>query len=132
MTREKMFQTMVRGLSECVDHAREKGIIISTEILESVSVPWSSLGEMKRVLEEVPGLMYTHDTGNPLVPNEDPAALCGAFWDKVVSVHFKDLGYTDETENTYRTMDGRHLRLVPPGTGAVNFAEHLKLFAQRS
>ena len=59
MTREKMFQTMVRGLSECVDHAREKGIIISTETLESVSVPWSSLGEMKRVLEEVPGLMYT-------------------------------------------------------------------------
>lgn len=131
MTREQAFQTMVRGLRECVDYAGDKGVTVSTETLESVAVPWSSLGEMQRVLDAVPGLMYTHDTGNPLVAGEDPLALCDAFRDKVVSVHFKDLGSAEGGEGAYRTMDGEYLRLVPPGTGKVDFAGHLKLLKQR-
>ena len=131
MTREQTFQAMIRGLTACVAYGKEKGIPISTETLESVCVPWSSLGEMQRVFDTVPGLNYTHDSGNPLVANEDPLALCQTLWDRVSSVHFKDLKYTEAGENTYRTMDGQYLCLAAPGTGVVDFAAHLKFFAEK-
>ena len=130
MTREQAFQTMMRGLHACVDYVRGRDVVITTETLESISVPWSSLGEMKRVFDAVPGLMYTHDTGNPLVAGEDPLSLCKELGGRMVSVHFKDLGLTEESDRTYRTMDGQYLRLVPSGTGEVDFAAHLKFLAE--
>ena len=125
-TREQLYQNMVRGVREGLAYTDGRASF-STETLETSSLPWCSLGEMQRILDAVPGLMYTHDTGNPLVANEDPAALCSRFRNRVVRVHFKDLGYTEAGENAYRCMDGRYLRLVPLGTGVVDFAAHLRL-----
>ena len=131
MTREQSALAMIRGLEACVAYGKEKGISISTETLESTSVPWGSLWNMKRAFDTIPDLRYTHDTGNPLVAGEDPLALCEAFWDRVSSVHFKDLGLTEPGNNTYFTMDGECLHMVPPGTGRVDFAAHLKYFARQ-
>ncbi|MBR1497670.1 MAG: sugar phosphate isomerase/epimerase [Oscillospiraceae bacterium] len=130
-TREGAFQVMTRGLRESIAYARGKNVAVSTETLETTSVPWASLGEMRRVFDAVPELMYTHDSGNPLVANEDPLMLFREFQDRVVSVHFKDLGYTLEEENSYRCMDGRRTKLVPPGTGAVDFQELIRLLLLR-
>ena len=115
LTREKAYQRMVRGLRESLAYVEGRSIPISTETLETSSLPWCSLGEMLRIFDALPGLKYTHDAGNPLVANEDPLTLYQALQDKVVSVHFKDLGYTEETENSYRSMDGRYLKFRYPG-----------------
>ena len=129
MTREQAFQTMVRGLKACVAHAGDR-VIVSTETLESISVPLASLGEMRRVFQAVPELRYTHDAGNPLVANEDPLALYRAFEDRVVSVHFKDLGYAPE--GPYRCMDGRRLELAASGRGLVDFRALIRFLLQRN
>ena len=125
-TREQLFQNMVRGVREGLAYVNGR-VCVSTETLETSSLPWCSLGEMQRILDAVPGLLYTHDTGNPLVANEDPSVLCRHFQNQVARVHFKDMGYTEADESAYRCMDGRYLRLVPLGTGAVDFKAHLGL-----
>ena len=129
MTREQAFQTMTRGLRECITHAGNR-VTITTETLESVSVPWASLGEMRRVFDAVPGLKYTHDAGNPMVANEDPLELYQAFEDLVVSMHFKDLAYAEN--GRYRCMDGRTLNLAEPGTGAVDFRSLIRCLLARN
>lgn len=129
ITREHMFHNIVRGLSMCVEYGREMGMTINTETLESVCVPLCSNGEMMRLFEAVPGLKYTHDTGNPLVANEDPLYTYELFQEKVVSVHFKDMGYK-EAPTRIRTAAGLYLDSVDFGTGEIDFQEHLKLLHQ--
>ncbi len=125
VTREMAFRNMTRGASECIAYANGR-IGISTETLESISVPWSSLGDMMRVFATVPELGYTHDAGNPMVANEDPMVLFHAFRDRIRSVHFKDLGYANDSDGAYRCMDGRSMNLVPSGTGEVDFKALIK------
>lgn len=124
-TREQMFQLMARGLRECVAYGKEKGVVICTETLENSGVPLGSIGEMLRLFQEVPGLCYAHDTGNPLAANEDPLATYEVLKDRVSTVHFKDLKYTEEKTDIYDPL-GRHLEMAVPGTGLVDFAGHLR------
>lgn len=125
ITREQAFQNMAAGLRACVSYGAKKGITVNTETLESIGVPLCSLGEMFRMFEEVPGLKYSHDTGNPLVANEDPMTAYSRLKDKVVAIHFKDLAYTEE-QTEMMTPDGRYLRRADFGTGVVDFEEHMK------
>ena len=126
MTREQCFQTVVRALKDVCAYGKELGLIISTETLESCAVPYGSYGEMKRIFDTVPELKYTHDAGNPLVANEDPIAMYEAFRDRVVNVHFKDLGVKEDAERTYTAMDGTTLSLMDLDTGNIDFLEHLR------
>lgn len=125
MTREQTFQAMIKGMKSCLEYAGSK-VQISTETLEASAIPWCSMGEMKRVFEMIPELKYTHDTGNPLVANEDPLAFYHVFRDKVISVHFKDLGYTEGGDRTYRCMDGQVMECVTLGEGEVDYPGHIR------
>ena len=125
-TREQTHAIMVRGLRESLDYVAGRDVFISTETLETTCLPWCALGEMERVFSALPDLKYTHDTGNPLVANEDPIALLERFRDRLISVHFKDLGPSDSPEDAYRCMDGDYLKLVTLGTGKVDYREHLR------
>ena len=126
ITREQSFQNMVRGLTMCVAYGKEKGITINTETLESTSIPLCSNGEMMRLFEAVPGLKYTHDTGNPIVAREDPLYTYELFRDKVVSVHFKDMAYMEQPTRI-RTEDGLYVDRADLGTGEIDFKEQLRL-----
>ena len=127
LTREQTFQRMVRGLRDCIAYAEPKGIVISTETLESIGVPWSSYADMERVFAHTPGLAYTHDTGNPLVSLEDPHYLLQEFKDNVVTVHCKDLDYTTEDdERLFLCPSGKILHNVELGTGLVDYKAHLR------
>ena len=125
MTREETYQNIVRGLRACVAYGKEKGVTITTETLESVATPLCSTGEMLRLFADVPGLKYSHDTGNCLMALENPLATYERFKDRVASLHFKDYIYTEEKT---RMMDalGRYADLAVPGEGVVDFAGHLK------
>ena len=124
-TREMAFETMTRALGDALAYAAGR-IAISTEPLENIGLPWSSLGEMARVLDAVPGLGYNHDTGNPLVANEDPLEILKRFRDRILNVHFKDLGPAEAAPGNYRCMDGSWLKPVPLGTGLVDFRAQLR------
>ena len=125
ITREQVYQTIVRALRIITDYAWQKGICIHTETLESIAVPLCSIGEMKRIFDAVPGLLYTHDSGNPLVAGEDPMELYETFRDKVAYIHFKDLQFTEKKANMRDSM-GRYLERAVLGEGLLDFPAHLK------
>lgn len=126
MTREQCYQNCVRALREIVAYGQEKGIMISTETLESSAVPMSSFGEMKRLFEDVPGLYYNHDTGNPLVSKEDPLNHYLQFKDKVINVHFKNMCTAVNSMQNYQCVDGSTLSLAPLNDGLVDYEAHIK------
>ena len=126
ITMEQSFRYFTRGLKECVAYGKSKGVTINTETLESIGVSYCTCSEMKRIFEEVEGLKYTHDTGNPLVGLEDPVDTYEMFKDKVAAVHFKEFGYVD-TENAKVCRNGKKVDSVPFGKGLIDFRKHLQV-----
>ncbi len=124
-TLEETYQLMVRGLRACVAYGQEQGVTINTETLESSAVPLCSIGNLRRIFTDVPGLKYSHDTGNALVALEDPLAVYETFKDRLAAVHFKDLGYQAEKADS-RDLLGRYLDKVRYGDGLVDFPGHLR------
>ena len=126
LSREQIFQNMVRGLKACVAYGDQKGMTVNTETLESIAVPLCSNGEMMRLFSEVPGLKYSHDSGNPVVAMEDPVYTYELFRDRVVAVHFKELAFTEEP-NEMMTPVGKNYARAPFGEGVIDFKKHLEL-----
>lgn len=124
LTREMVFQNMVRGLKACVSYGEAKGMTINTETLESVGVPLCSNGEMLRLFNEVQGLKYTHDTGNPIVAMEDPAATYELLKEHLAAVHFKDLQYTEEKTEMMNPV-GRFFKRAILGEGEIDFKKQV-------
>ncbi len=125
-TREQIFQNNIEGLRLCVEYAGKKGFTVNTETLESAAVPHGSIGEMLRIFDAVPGLKYSHDTGNPIVAMEDPLATYEALKDKVVAVHFKDLKTTEDKTEMMDSM-GRFYQRADFGTGVIDFRKHIEV-----
>ena len=125
LTMEKSVQNCIRALNELVAYCNQKNVTMSTETLESAEVSYCTCGEMLRIFDNVEGLKYTHDTGNPLVGLEDPLATYEMFKDKVSYVHFKEYGYVDE-DDAIACRNGKKVKRVPFGQGLVDFKAHLK------
>ena len=125
-TREMTYQNMVRGLRAVVSYGNEKGVTINTETLESVGVPLCAIGEMRRLFADVPGLKYTHDTGNPIVAMEDPITIYELFKDRLAAVHFKDLEYTDQKTDMMNPV-GRYFDRAILDEGEIDFMKHLEV-----
>ena len=129
ITREQVFQNMVRGMKASVAYGNEIGMAVNIETLESIAVPLCSIGEMQRLFDAVPGLKYNHDSGNPVIMMEDPVEMYRRFSGLVNNVHFKDFKYADR-QTRYIDPMGRHLELANSGDGIVDFREHLKVLKQ--
>jgi len=125
-TREQTYQNLIKGLRAGVAYGLEIGLPVNTETLESVGVPFCSIGEMKRIFADVPDLKYTHDTGNPIVAMEDPIETYELFKDRLANVHFKDLEFTDE-KTEMMNPTGRYFARAILGEGEIDFKKHLQL-----
>ena len=129
LTREQIFQNMVRGMRASVAYGNEIGMTVNTETLESIAVPLCSVGEMQRLFDAVPGLKYNHDSGNPVIMMEDPIEMYRKFSGLVANVHFKDFKYADK-RTRFTDCLGRYLELAASGEGIIDFREHLKILKQ--
>ncbi len=125
LTMEKSVQNCIRALRELVVYCNEKQVVISTETLESAELSYCTCGEMLRILDNVEGLKYTHDTGNPIVGLEDPVAVYEMFKDRVSYVHFKEYAYVDDVDGIL-CRNGKKVKRVPYGQGVIDFKGHLK------
>ena len=75
ISREQASLNMIAGYKACIEYAGKLGLTLSAETLESIAVPLASATEMRRYFDAFPTLKYSHDTGNLLVMNEDPAEM---------------------------------------------------------
>lgn len=130
ITREQTFLNIVRGLTMTVAYAKEKGIPVATETLQTVQVPYCSTGEIRRILDAVPGLGYVHDTAN-LLPSLDRPEESLAYFADIAGVHMKDGAFTDR-KGLYLAADGTYMEYVPYGTGVVDFREIYRQLKERN
>ena len=126
ITREQGFLNLTAGLRACVAYGQGLGMTVNTETLETAAVPLCSCGEMLRLFEAVPGLKYTHDTGNVLIAQESPTDVYERLRGWLAAVHFKDLKYSNERRD-YLAVNGKYLTRAEFGTGLVDFRKHLEL-----
>ena len=129
MTREQAYRNIVRGLKMTVAYAKEKGITVATETLQTIQVPYCSTGEISRVLEAVPGLGYVYDTAN-LLPSLDRPEDSMKYFADLAGVHMKDGAYTDR-KGLYLAADGTYMEYVPYGTGVVDFKDLYRQLKER-
>ncbi len=131
ISREQASLNMIAGYKACIEYAGKLGLTLSAETLESIAVPLASATEMRRYFDAFPTLRYSHDTGNLLVMNEDPAEMYEYFKDRVHAVHFKDMQYSDKPTPSMTTT-GKYLRTTELGTGLVDFRKQLRLLKRDS
>jgi sugar phosphate isomerase/epimerase len=120
ISKEEAFDNIVKGLAACLAYAGSKGITLTTEPLQSIAGPYCSYGEMIRVLEALPGLSYTHDTGNSLPALENPVVGYEKLKSRIIGLHLKDFIYGDEGRGDL-CANGKKLLQAPYGEGVVDF-----------
>lgn len=101
---------MAEGLRILAGEAREKGITLSIENFSQVRTPYATPQEVADLLDAVPGLDYTLDTGNFRCRGIELLEAMELLFPRVSRVHSKDWG------------------LVPRGTAGIHAADGVTLY----
>lgn len=111
---------IVDGISFVCEAARERGITVSVEDFGNAASPCFTTEGLLFLLDQIPLLQYTFDTGNFYFAHEDPLAAFSLLRHRLAHVHMKD--YSDhpllpeEAENTEGAGDCKG-HPVPVGSG---------------
>lgn len=81
---------MVEGFSELVDYAAGSGVMVTIENQSNVTRADSSMHDIRKILDAVPGLGYVLDAGNFFCIGEDVLTAYKLLSDRMVHAHFKD------------------------------------------
>lgn len=81
---------MVEGFSELVDYAAGSGVTVTIENQSNMARADSSMHDIRKILDAVPGLGYVLDAGNFFCIGEDVLTAYKLLSDRMVHVHFKD------------------------------------------
>lgn len=87
---EDIFPAVAAGLREMCEMAEKYGITVTLEDFDDISSPCCDTAGLLRLMEAVPGLRFTFDTGNFAFVREDAAAAYQRLKQYVVHVHLKD------------------------------------------
>ena len=122
---EELRQALICNIRPIAEYGKAKGITVSVEDTPDIRLPLCSSAEIGHILDAVPELSLTYDTGNMLLKNEDSVSFYNKLKERVVYVHLKDMEYTTSTEGSNPTIDGRHMSATLHGQGVLNFGEIL-------
>ena len=122
---EELREALVRTIRPVAVCGKEMGVTVSVEDTPEISLPLSSSEEMRALLDQIPELFLTYDTGNMLIRGEDPLHFYDALKDRIVYVHLKDMEYCEKNEGDL-TADGRSVKAVLHGRGMIDFKSVLK------
>lgn len=90
MDKNVSVQNMIGGLAYAVDIGTREGVAVTVEDFDGRTSPLSGMYGVLYILEHVPGLRFTLDTGNFAYSGEDVLAAWELLWDKIAHVHCKD------------------------------------------
>ena len=89
---DKMFvrDTIVNGMNEIVSYAKNSGVTLTLENFSTHTHPFSTVSEMRYMLEHIPGLKYTLDAGNFYCVKEDVLGAYQQLKGYLYNMHIKD------------------------------------------
>ena len=115
-TRKDAVDIVIEPIKECVDYAKNKGVILA---LENHGIPGTSQ-ELKHILDSInsPFLRATVDIGNFLSLNQDPQEAVEELISYAVHVHLKDISKKGSSEQSIL------------GEGIIDLETILRIFDQ--
>lgn len=115
---------IVKGMKEIVEYAKDTSVTVTMENFSLNEYPYSTIDEMVYILENVPGLKMTFDSGNFYCVKQDVLQAYERLKKYIVNVHVKDFK-SDENGCIVRpdlpTLEGCSI-----GQGNIPVSEVLK------
>lgn len=109
------------GLRETCAIAKEFGLTVSIEDFDNPLSPCGRFQDIRKLLDGVPELMHTLDTGNYAFFQEDVLSALSSLCDRIVHVHLKDRSLTPflTGEEPILSISGTPLYSAPVGWGFI-------------
>ncbi len=118
-----------RLFSEIAKYGKEIGIQATVENFSLTGLPYTSFDDIRWLMENVPDLMYTYDSGNYTLAGFDEVHGAKMFYDKTVYAHFKDVEVV--SEKTPFLYDGLYYDGPALDDGIVKNNEVLEFFKEK-
>ena len=110
--REQLYDLILRGLKECTAYVIEKGMVPTTESLHTLEVPYCSTGDLLRVLQDVPEVTFTMDTGNSFPAQDGIMTTYERVKDRLLNFHIK-YAVAVESGGKYLCTNGKYMKILP-------------------
>lgn len=123
---EELRDALIRNIRPIAAFGAENGVTVSVEDTPDIRLPLCDSADIRPILDAIPALSLTYDTGNMLLKGEDTLAFYRALKDRVVYVHLKDMEYAGQSDNADPTIDRRWIRTALHGQGVLDFGSILR------
>lgn len=122
-----MQEEAVQFFQKAVKEAGKRGIVVGLEDTPQADKPFSTIAEMKVLMERVPGLKLILDTGNIYVgdPHADLLDYYEQLKQYITRVHLKDV-VRGSFPGKERCIDGLNIAAVVTGSGILPMTEFLQ------
>ncbi len=120
-SQEELAHALVRNILPIAAYGKEKGILVSVEDTPDIRLPLCDTADTKALLDAVPDLYLTFDTGNTILKHDDPLDYYHTFCSRVCHVHLKDMAYREPGQQGDVDVDGRIIAGCQPGEGIIDF-----------
>ena len=125
------FAKNVEGVAAVSRLCREAGIVPTIEDFDNLLSPTCRPDDIARLLDAVPDLGFTFDTGNFAIVDESPLAVYPRFAGRIAYLHAKDRATAAPSPDAAPlvTQAGARLYNCPVGAGVIPFAELFRRLA---
>ena len=123
--RERAMARMIEGLAEIVRAADAEGIEVYIENFSKSLLPYTSVSDIERILDAVPGLKYTFDVGNFICVCVDPFEAYARLRERVSVLHLKNFSATENPRGIL-CADGRRVEGLPFDAGTFDMPRFLR------
>lgn len=125
--RDTELPRIIDALKQTCAIGEQLGMTISIEDFDNPLSPCGKVEDVGTLLEAVPGLMHTFDTGNYAFFDQDMRDALNRFADRIVHVHLKDRAKAAflPGEEPIHSVTGVPLYSAPVGCGCIPIKECL-------
>jgi sugar phosphate isomerase/epimerase len=127
---EELRESLMRNIRPIAVFGKEQDISVSVEDTPEIRLPLSNSGDLKTVLDSIPELSLTFDTGNMIHGGDDPEHFYQELKGHISYVHLKDMEYTEDYSAGELTADGRFITAAIHGKGIIDFENILRELRQ--
>lgn len=124
--KDKYLSNIKQNLRRIVNYANIYNIKVGIENFGVSNSVFSSLENVKNILNSVRGLYIVFDSGNFFLAGENPYECYKALEDRISKVHLKDRGLSDDKGRSEQiSVSGEATCVYPLGEGGSNVLEIL-------
>ena len=118
-----------RLMAEIAKYGKEVGVQVTVEDFSMLHQPYSSFEDLDGLLENIPDLKFTYDSGNFMLTGHDELEAVKRYAGYTVHTHIKDYIKSDEPTRTLR--NGQYYLSVPVGEGFLRNEAALKYLMEK-